>query len=1295
MSFSMQDMTQPDPSTHPQPAAQPASSPQAAAPAQPNTVVQASPTSPQDPNSFSMNEMSPDVAQSQAQQEAAAKAEADKKNKEDISKHGLLHRTWDWVNQPIFDNVLPEGIKTADIIKAAAFEKMYGEAYIPGVNDFDTKAETHFGMKGGKMDKATEAKMQKGKIRQYLEDHTNGWSEVALNPEARRAGVAGAAKDTADMAAGFTSPLSLGTLGLGSEEVQGAKAVGKIAKVASPLVGTAFGLQGAYNAATGGYKMATEGATPENVQETLGGLGQAALGSTSAVHAGGDIADTLREKVRPVTKTVAGQDVPVRPDGFLSDVAAKSVEPSVLQEAAGKTAAAVQRGVGEVTKGAVGSGADTAVSDRDRFGIRAHADDLKQQSVPAFQELDRLSDGVFSDAQQDEARARGDFSIEGREKLDEARKMQEYIMDEHRDALAKSGYDVDEMKSNYRKQVALNDIATKFDQATRAKSGGGYEVNGEKLANQIDRLRRMPEGKNLFDKAGLTTDHVDALADLADTLRKEQVEPKFGGLTKLAAKALAIGSFGHGITGLAEALTGESMAEKIGSKLMTKMLGEAMTSEPAAQNMNAAIKGGPSSPAWDTFTDTLKRLWQEDQGEMETPGTGEMGQIGRKSLTPIPTETNPEFKLKPRENGDLEMTHPNGESQMVLHPEPDTRPGMEGKTQLRQTGISAVDHPGAGQEMMDEAATRLKGSEKYSRIVSDYPDRRSPDNERHWQRLADRGHDVQTEPSNDSFGDPWDAQWNLENTKLNAGDTGKNYFIPTAAGETPATGVNPENEISTRSISSGSEDKGTFNRVPNDRAAVTGWDAIEQAEHQKPGYMRDLLDKVLSYKDNGIKLTPEQMADPRAGLKAVVDHWADNLTWLHDKMPPELRAIAKQWYDSAHVMANDIATRYGTTRPKVAGAIAALSPQNPWDVNVGQAERIIKAYQTLQDHPWTPEMDQALSKKIADSLKGKKPQVEYAENLKKIRGKTFAELENPKDPDTANYNQALWTTMYEKAHGNPQTPTYAPDGTIRGYQTFNFGLLDGAAKALAIMKGDGSAQSIHDIIGDGHKIRNFYNNIESPNSEMGHATIDTHHVNADMLKPMSSKNDVEVKDNFGGSPSHKGTGQKGTYSLHHEALKQAAAARDILPREMQSITWEGIKTLMGDEKKTPELRKAVTEIWQQHQAGELTLNEARDKIVKAAGGFDKPGWAKEREANAQSNTSSNEGSEGATDTSELPVLGVRGESPSAAGAGGGGNVSTSVPTAGAGADWTKAVQNAGKVKAKGKGAKPAGRKGIL
>jgi hypothetical protein len=544
--------------------------------------------------------------QFQKDQAAAEKRAAD-------AKHGLLHRAWDWINSPIGDNVLPEGMKTSDIIRAAAFEKMYGQAYIPGINDFDTKADEHF----------TPEKPKMG-----VKKESNGTSHpFVASPEthAIRNGIktfiAGAAKDTSDMAASFTSPLALGTLGLGElAEVPGA--VGKLARVASPLVGTAFGLQGAGQAAMGGYHMAQQGVTSENVQETLSGAGQAVLGATAPIHTAADIGHSLQEAVRPVTENVGGQEIPVRPKGFLAESVAKSVEPDALNKATAKTASAVQHGVGEVTKQAVGSNADTHVSDTDRFGLRAHANDLKGKSVPAFQELDRLSGNAFSDAQEAVSNSAKDFTTEGREKYKTALALQDEIIDQHRDELSDAGFDVDEMKGNYRKQVAINKIAKQFDTATSPKENGGYEVDGQKLANAIDRIRRTPDG--LFAKAGLTPDHIDALGELADTLRKEQVAPKFGGLTKLAAKGIAVVmSAGHGISGLAEGLTGENLAEKIGSKVMTRMFGEAMQSEPAARQLTQAIKSGDPNALGklDSFKKFAKNLWMSDQGTAGMPGT--------------------------------------------------------------------------------------------------------------------------------------------------------------------------------------------------------------------------------------------------------------------------------------------------------------------------------------------------------------------------------------------------------------------------------------------------------------------------------------------------------------------------------------------------------------------------------------------------------------------------------------------------------------------------------------------------
>lgn len=1303
-----------------QPNATPAPAPAAAAPAAP-----ASPASPAgDMNSmFDQKEKAenpPAVASGAAQASANddnSEAAKELKQKQGAAKHGILARAWEWINEPILDNVLPEGVKTADIIKGAAFEKMYNEAYIPGVNDFNTKAAQHFEPAekavAGLGPKEKDGAIKKN-IRKFLIDHATSIDATAAGVNT---GIAGAARDTGDMAAGFTSPLSLGTLGLGK--------AGRVGKVVAPLVGTAFGLQGLGQGAEAAQKLARTTTwenlkhgylDPDAVQELLGGTGQAALAGASTLHTVGEGVKALGEKARPTMETVGGQEVPVRAKGTIAEAIQKGVSPEVNEAATAKTQAAVQQGIGNVVGEGVGSEARTQVANQDRLGIRSHAADLKEAATEAMDELNRLSNGDYEDAKDMMEKSKRDFTTEGRDNYNTAKGLHDDIIEQHRAAMKDAGFDVDEMKANYRKSIALEKIASRMESATGPLEGGkGYEVKGERLAKVIDDMRRVPGNenpslsKNLFERAGLTEDHINALADLADTLRDQQEIPKFGSLTKLAAKAISIAATTHvvgaaGLSGLFEGLAGEKAGEVVGSKVMTKLFGDALTSEPLAKELNAKLKGGVAAlSTWDKFHQAVKDAYAKVKnidlgGEEGAAGAAvarrNVGEpmeskfsrrAARKPTTPINETPMEGMKVAKRENGDWEFQHPNGTSQMVLHPEADPRPGYEGKTQLRQTGISAVDAPGAGQEMMDDAVARMKNSDNLSRVISDYPDRRSPDNEGHWSKLGRRGHEVKTEGSTDSFGQPWE-DWvePAAHTDLNGGESGKSYFIDNEkaqnkpTGETEVAGRNPDSEIATREMTW--KQKGETQREPNSREHVTGWDAIEEGEKSKPGYMRDLLDKMLSYKDNGLKLTPEEIADPRQGLKAVISHLADNVSWLHDAMPPELRNIAKQWYDSAHVMAKDIAAKNGTTPEKVAATIAALSPQNPWDMNVGQADRLIKMHQTMQDHPFTPQMDAQLSKEIGTAMSADEPNVEFAEKLKSLRGKTLADLKG--DP----YSQALLMRVLDRAHGNLETPVYAPDGKIRSYQKFNWGLLDPMAKGIAILEGDGSPQSIHEVIGDGHKIRNFYNNIISPNSEGGHATIDTHHVNADMLKPMSSKNDVEVKDNFGGSPKNGDVGLKGTYAVHHEALKQAAASRGILPREMQSIVWEGIRTLMGESKKSA-MRPQVNEIWQQYQNGDLTLNQAREKIVKAAGGFQEPIWAKER-ANAKSNAGSNAESQGTPNAGELPILDVRGQAASTTGPGSGSQPSTAVPTAGA-ADALEGIRKGKGVK---KGAVPAARR---
>jgi hypothetical protein len=560
------------------------------------------------------------------QLEAQEKAQADTKvaadqQRQQIAKHGVLHRAWDWVNTPVFDNILPKDIKTEDIIKAAAFEQMYHEAYIPGMNDFSTKAQAHLG-----------------------ENPTKHAIRTFIN---------GAANDTANLAAGFTSPVGIATTvaGVGPEAKAGSAAA-KAIKGVGVLAGTAFGLQGAHDI----YEAGTEN-TPEAWQQRLQGAAQVAGGAAAAGEglnaARTKVQENIADRVRPVTKTVAGQEIPVRPDTKAGQFAAKVVAPEVLTRAAEKTAGAVQSAVGEVAKGATGSEAETSVKGEDRFGLRGHATDLiENQARPVFKALDELSDGAFSEAQKAEKTARrvGDF-----DKLNEAVNKQDELTEQFRDELNARGLDPDEAWGNYRKGIALQKIASQFDTATAAKDTGlGYQVKGDKLANAIDRIRRTAPEKNLFTKAGFTDSHVDALAELADTLRNEQAIPKFNSFSRFAAKALAgaIG-FGHsGVFGLAEALTGESAAESLIRKGATSLLGQAMMSEPATRELTDAMKTGDTdkgvtavqnlaqaNPAWwGGLKTTLSRLWKDETGSVGAPGT-----VGG---TPNETELAPTFFSK-------------------------------------------------------------------------------------------------------------------------------------------------------------------------------------------------------------------------------------------------------------------------------------------------------------------------------------------------------------------------------------------------------------------------------------------------------------------------------------------------------------------------------------------------------------------------------------------------------------------------------------------------------------------------
>jgi ribosomal protein S7 len=74
-------------------------------------------------------------------------------------------------------------------------------------------------------------------------------------------------------------------------------------------------------------------------------------------------------------------------------------------------------------------------------------------------------------------------------------------------------------------------------------------------------------------------------------------------------------------------------------------------------------------------------------------------------------------------------------------------------------------------------------------------------------------------------------------------------------------------------------------------------------------------------------------------------------------------------------------------------------------------------------------------------------------------------------------------------------------------------------------------------------------------------------------------------------------------------LKEAAKKRGILPREMQSITWEAVRGLFVPEFKTEKNRRLVDEIWTDYENKKIDANETRNRIEAVAGGIRPPSWS--------------------------------------------------------------------------------------
>ena len=950
---------------------------------------------------------------------------------------------------------------------------------------------------------------------------------------------------------------------------------------------------------------------------------RAMKGAASGV--GDAAANAISSTLRPTTEEVGATSVPVRNPGGVAKILQQSIPEKLKQFAEEHTGPAVAKGIGDVVKNAVGTEGETLPTQTDRMGIIGHADEVKAASQGTFQKLDQLSGNMLSDAQKAAEDAYGDFSKEGRAEYRYQMQLQDMIFDEYKNHPEFKGIDLDQAKTAWRQQVALRVMNKALSTATEASPTGltDYQFKqGPQLSTAIDNL--VKNDRDVLGRAGLTEEHIDQLQKFGRIIREQGTAPvsRFGNYMSGVAKVVSAmtGGLTGGLGGAVGGVLAETAAEKLGGFMTDKLLGKTLITPKALETLSEGFKKGidPAVTVQSLKADIAKTdptWWDKLVASAKSINTGGeegaagnvtkrvAGQPGTPSLVGKRGVKAPNYVYRARDVGETGI------------------PLQDTHAQATSDPAQAAKYAEAGQRGPAQGEVVKVDLNKLS--PKDYEVKQHPDG-MNWVKFKRAIDESEVEPHNPAA-PVAGAGGTIKALASQADDVALAATKKNEPGRTEGVPVLPTEKVGGTRISQRNPTaiKATENPINED--LQVGMDAIKKSDESKPGFVSKLAATVAKYPGVPISEEIAQVAPERA-LTQFVNHISDNLVWLHNQIPENVRNISKLWYDSAHELTKQWAAKYGVTHEQMAGAVASLSPQNEWNNNVEVANRVADILKNKQNFAWSPEMQTK-----ASQLAQRSP--DLGKVMPDIMGKSLKDLDNA-------YDKAAWIRVYDESHNGRTMPNYAPDGSIRGLArnpvsnqptVSHWNSTNGIAKAVSILE-DGSKENIHTQLGEMHKVRNFYNNIIDPWSKSGDVTIDTHAVGAGHLRPMGGSSE-EVMHNFGSSfkptPAQAAAGMKasssqasavtgvqGTYGLYAEAYRQAAAKLGILPRELQSITWEGIRSLYESRAKTDELKSTISQIWKDHKNGEVSIDRARNQILKAAGGFKNPKWLSDIGQNA-------------------------------------------------------------------------------
>jgi len=448
---------------------------------------------------------------------------------------------------------------------------------------------------------------------------------------------------------------------------------------------------------------------------------------------------------------------------------------------------------------------------------------------------------------------------------------------------------------------------------------------------------------------------------------------------------------------------------------------------------------------------------------------------------------------------------------------------------------------------------------------------------------------------------------------------------------------------------------------------------MELAAQAPSTYGKAVADRVRDGRIPYVKVAPG--ASDAAVQEALIEHMKNNLLGLYNRVSGAVRNGSRLWYEGANSRSMNIAQTHDIPHENAAGVVAAMSPQKDWDQNVALADWVAHTAGTTSDAAtMSPEMTDWVNKYalrkdpervVTDPGTGKETrfnartgeqmapnsvsQQDVFRQLNETSGKTWGQM----DPD----QKAFYTRAYYEAHGPPdhliatddqtgeashwiddkQDRKYGyyinnPDGTHNGVLArygdefpnkkgqpipVSWGSTGEVSNAIQAF-GANSMSDISEALGSGHKVRSFFNNIIAPWSQKGDVTSDTHAVAAALLRPLGAGSPEAASGMGAAAPGNNETGLKGFYPHVAEAYRRAANEAGVLPRELQSITWEALRGLWSPREKSAKsnARTGFTSqtditngIWRGYANNQMSMNDVHNAILGPQGErIDPPRW---------------------------------------------------------------------------------------